>query len=122
MLMEYYSMRLWQLTGEWQKVLKYAKANKKDFITSGQMNSICWEIFEECDDMAVIKEAAVLMGEYNKVNPSFAALDTYANLLFKSGDKQNAIVQMERAISMGKEEKANIKESEEALAKFKAMP
>ena len=116
---EYYNYKFWEATGDWQKVIDYADANKKDFIASGQMNAICWSIFENCKDKAVIKKATTLMGEYNKTNSSFAALDTYANLLYKSGDSQNAIKQMEKAILMGRAEKADTKESEEALAKFK---
>ena len=52
-------------------------------------------------------------------SPSYASLDTYANLLFKIGDKKNGILQMEKAIEMGKKEGQNTSDNEKILKKYK---
>lgn len=115
----YYTRELWKANGNWAAIVNYAEENKKELNSTGNMNDICWNIFEKCDDIAVIKRAAALMKTYNEQNPTWATVDTYANLLYKSGDVENAITQMEKAIALGKKEDVDVSSSEEALKKFK---
>ena len=96
------------------KIVDYASDNKTELNGYGEMNSICRDIFEHCDDLEVIKKAALLMKEYNDKKASWATLDTYANLLYKSGDTQMGIEQMEYAIKSGLKEGEDVSESEQA--------
>lgn len=115
----YYTQALWKEKGEWNKIVAYAEGNRQEFIKSEKMNEICWNIFEECEDMVVLKKATVLMKEQTEASPKWHILDTYANLLYKTGDKKNAIAQMERAIQAGRAADEDVSESEKALERFK---
>ncbi len=70
-----------------------------------QLNSFAWTIFENCDDNSCI-EAALTWSEKSleddKNNSAF--LDTYANLLYKKGDKDNAILTQEKAVATADED------------------
>lgn len=115
----YFAMKLWKARGQWDKIIAYATENKAALTEDGQMNAICWDIFENCDDKKVVKQAALLMKAYNDEKPSWATVDTYANLLYKAGNTDAAIAEMERAIALGNEEGQDVSESEAALKKFK---
>lgn len=73
----------------------------KNEVVPLQLNSFAWTIFENCDDNACI-EAALAWSkrslEGDKENAAF--LDTYANLLYKKGDKNNAILTQQKAVAV----------------------
>ncbi len=66
------------------------------------MNSFAWSVFENCDDAACVASAL----EWSKRSvtatghkePAF--LDTYANLLYKTGKKDEAIDMENKAIAL----------------------
>lgn len=77
-------------------IAKYGSA-----ITAGQLNDMAWSIFEGCDDPACLKAAAEwskLSLEKEKDAPMY--LDTFANLLYRLGNKEQAIKTQEKAISL----------------------
>ncbi|RYY33281.1 MAG: DUF255 domain-containing protein [Sphingobacteriaceae bacterium] len=62
-------------------------------VNPGELNSFAWAVFENCDDVACINKALAwskqsLSGEAAN-EPAF--MDTYANLLYKAGKKDEAI-------------------------------
>ncbi|ULT27698.1 hypothetical protein KUH03_14000 [Sphingobacterium sp. E70] len=66
-----------------------------------ELNNMAWSIFENCDDPACLKAASEwskLSLEKEKDTPMF--LDTFANLLYRLGDKDQAIKTQEKAISL----------------------
>ncbi|MDF3077503.1 MAG: thioredoxin fold protein [Sphingobacteriaceae bacterium] len=72
-------------------------------VGSGALNSYAWEIFQKCDDMACVQAAlswSKLSLESIK-DPSL--MDTYANLLYKSGKKEEAIKVQEEAVKLSKD-------------------
>lgn len=87
-------------------------------INENGINYFCWQVYEQCDAKEVIVRSIHLMKNVTDINPSFAMLDTYARLLYKNGNNQEAVAAMKRAIAMGKANGDDTKESEEALSKF----
>ena len=70
-------------------------------ITAMELNQMAWSIFENCDDPACLKAASEwskLSLEKAKDTPMY--LDTFANLLYRLGEKDQAIKTQEKAISL----------------------
>lgn len=57
-----------------------------------QMNSFAWTIFEKCDDMACVASALDWSKQSFAKDNNHMFMDTYANLLYKSGKKKDAII------------------------------
>jgi len=68
------------------------------------MNEIAWGlIFLHSGDKKILAEAIKRMEHVVQIAPNyFPALDTYANLLYKIGEKQNAIAWSNKAIEATK--------------------
>ncbi len=87
--------------------------------TPEQLNQYAWAVFEGCDDLACVKQAV----EWSKKsvdltsNPMF--IDTYANLLHKTGNQAEAVKWEEKAIAILKEKNEDYKGYEETLEKIK---
>ncbi|MEI5985834.1 thioredoxin fold domain-containing protein [Sphingobacterium sp. PU5-4] len=90
-------------------------------VSETQLNSFAWTIFENCTD-PVCLEAALAWSKKSlekKENPQY--LDTYANILHKSGKTKEAIAIQEKAISLAAAEEKADYESNLALMK-KGLP
>ncbi|WP_400262327.1 thioredoxin family protein [Sphingobacterium sp. SG20118] len=72
-------------------------------LNSNQLNSYAWEIFENCNDAACLDAALKWSKKAVEKDVKSAYLDTYANLLYKKGDKINAIKWQEEALSLANE-------------------
>ncbi|KGE15354.1 thioredoxin family protein [Sphingobacterium deserti] len=80
------------------------------------LNQFAWSVFENCDDPACLQAALDWSKKSLEKNEDPAFLDTYANLLYKSGDKDKAIEWQEKAIA-----KANEKDKEAYVATLDKM-
>ena len=84
-----------------------------------RLNSFAWEIFKRVSDTEILKNALRWSGrslELSINNPY--RLDTYANLLYKLGQKEEAITKEEEALRFAAEK--DIKGFSETLLKMKA--
>src|SRR5690606_29199827 len=67
-------------------------------ISPAELNSYAWSVFENCDDIACLQ--AALAWSKTSISetevPNF--VDTYANLLYKSGDEEKAIRWQQKAV------------------------
>jgi len=87
-------------------------------LNSNQLNSYAWEIFENSTDTACLDAALKWSKRAVEQDVKSAYLDTYANLLYKKGDKINAIKWQEEALSLATEgEQDNYQDT---LAKMKS--
>lgn len=87
-------------------------------LNSNQLNSYAWEIFENSTDTACLEAALKWSKRAVEQDVKSAYLDTYANLLYKKGDKINAIKWQEEALSLATEgEQDNYQDT---LAKMKS--
>ena len=105
--------------GKWHEVFEINQRLKDNAqFSDGAINHFCWEVYKKCEDQKVIAECLVWMNEVTQRNPSYAYLDTYAFLLYKSNDKQKSKVVAEQAIEAAKRENQNPKLLEELIKKL----
>lgn len=71
-------------------------------VSSDQLNAFAWTVFERCEDMDCVSQALAWskrsVKETDEQTPAF--IDTYANLLYKSGNTQEALVWQAKALSL----------------------
>lgn len=95
--------------------LEFAKDYADDINEQG------WGLYEKCEDPAALTLAARATGLITSgENADWAHIDTHAALLFKSGQIKPALAAAERAVRIGKEQGADVSETETLLAKIKA--
>lgn len=88
---------------------------------SQSLNSIAWDFFEKVTDMKSIENALRWSKRSLEIYPNnHMFIDTYANLLYKLGRKQEAIVNETDALRLASESKSDTKVYENTLKKMKA--
>ncbi len=93
-----------EIRNEWDK---YANAASK-FVSNyamddfGTLNSIAWTFYEQIKDPKQLKKAVVWAKKSVSLTEKPFNLDTYAHLLYATGNKKEAIVQQKRAIELAK--------------------
>lgn len=113
-----YQKRFLMAQNKWEEVFKINESLKvKGKFSDGAVNHFCWTVYKECNDKKVISKCINWMREITQKTPSYAYLDTYAFLLFKSGDKAEAKRVAKLAIEKGKQEKESTKSLENLLSK-----
>lgn len=124
---QYYSNRVimdakiwwYSLTKNWNA---YSKAHikkidavysKKDLSDGGvcwNLNNDCWSVFERATDTTVLKRAIYWMEEsfrHSLIGATFSTyMDTYANLHYKLGNKEIALVWQDRAAKLDRSDQA----------------
>jgi thioredoxin-related protein len=83
-----------QQKGNWSDfgpaVVAYMKSYGEN-ASPDQMNDFAWTIFSNCDDMACVENALSWSKQSFASSSNHMFIDTYANLLYKSGRKKEAI-------------------------------
>lgn len=82
-----------------------------------EMNNIAWEIFQNVNDTAILNAALAWSKKTLEEKESITYIDTYANLLYKLGRKEEAIEMEEKALSLA--EKNDKPEFQANLEKMK---
>src|SRR6202000_2229249 len=83
-----------------------------------QLNNYAWTVFQHCPDMSCVTEALDWSKRSfkDKENPMF--MDTYANILYKMGKKDEAVTWEEKALKIaGEGERANYQQTLEKMKK-----
>jgi hypothetical protein len=88
--------------------------------TDISLNEYCWAIYEGCEDEAIVKRASDIMAKVVVANPMYAQMDTYAALLYKSKQYNEAETVAVNAIAKGKSENSDVSGTEALLEKIKA--
>jgi len=83
------------------------------------LNDFAWTIFEGCDDIACVRQALAWSEKSVEKDADPMYLDTYANLLHKTGDSKKAITVQERAIELLKKSGEDASDYEATLEKIK---
>lgn len=91
----FYKIEMARRAGDWQAfsaaVTDYLKLYSKN-LSGPMLNNFAWSIFEKCDDMACVEKALNWSKQSLAGNEKeHMFMDTYANLLYKSGKKKEAI-------------------------------
>ena len=115
---EHYKKEYYQGVGEW---MKFANMIDAENTNENQLNSYSWNIYEKCDNKEVIKMTCDWMKIAVEKDPtSYAITDTYAAILYKSGNLKEAKIWAEKAIEVGKADGQDVKETETLLEKINA--
>jgi len=84
----------------------------------GELNNYAWTVFENCKDMTCVAEALEWSKRSFKDNNEPGLIDTYANILYKMGKKDEAIAWEEKAMNLaGENDKQGFKETLEKMQK-----
>jgi hypothetical protein len=90
---------------DWPKFEKAFTSYMKQYgkeMHNGELNSIAWSVFENCSDMTCVSQILDLSSPLkNTTEPAY--LDTYANLLYKAGKKNEAIAWQQKAVEASPE-------------------
>jgi thioredoxin-related protein len=106
-------------TGNWTEFAALVdKFNADEKIDANTVNSWAWDVYEKCDDKAVLAKAITWSEAAIKQKSEYPLLDTYAALLYKAGRKKDAEKAALSAIATGKKEGADTKETVELMKKF----
>ncbi|QXU39901.1 thioredoxin fold domain-containing protein [Pedobacter sp. D749] len=118
-------IQIFQTEKKWDKfqpaVLSYMKKYGTE-VTAEMLNSFAWTVFENCKDPDCIAEALSWskrsVDETHSKEPSY--IDTYANLLYKLGKKDQAIAMQQKAVDLvAAENKAQYQVTLEKMKKGK---
>jgi len=70
-----------------------------DKLTDGDLNSMAWAVFQNCADMTCVSDI-LDWSKRLKDNNEPGYIDTYANILYKLGKKDDAIALETKAVGM----------------------
>lgn len=108
----------YQSSGNWIKFQTAVQAYMKTYgqnATPDEMNEFAWNVFENCKDMTCVKDALEWSKNSFKDNNNPMYMDTYANILYKLGNKDEAIKWEEKALALS----GNDKGYQETIDKMK---
>lgn len=86
---------------------------------TNQINETAWNLYKTCEDKALLKIAINWMKDYVLLNdPAYNFIDTYAALLYKTGNYTAAKNQALLAIKVGKADGEDVAGTEKLLLKI----
>ncbi len=74
-----------------------------DNITPGELNNYAWTVFQNCPDMKCVSQALEWSKRSFKDEQNPMYIDTYANILYKLGRKDEAITWEKKALELAPE-------------------
>jgi thiol-disulfide isomerase/thioredoxin len=116
-------VKLYQRNGDWANYAKYATefVNKYEADNASELNSFAWTFYEHVDDVAMLRNAEVWAKHATQKDDNYPYNDTYAAVLYKLGQKSEAKVIAEKAISIAKKTGDDFKETSALLEKIELM-
>lgn len=94
---------------------------KTEYNNAQMINNYAWTLYEKCDDKEVLLNSIDWVEKAFKYNADYPILDTYAALLYKTGQKDKALSAAQKAIAVGEENKEDVSSTKELLQKIEAM-
>lgn len=111
----------YQKEKDWPKfktsVEEYIKFNEGK-VKPEMLNNFAWTVFMECNDMACVQQALAWSKKSFAENNEPMFIDTYANILYKLGKKDEAITWEQKALQLAAD--ADKKGYQETIDKMKA--
>ncbi len=113
-------LNLYLSRGEAEKFLETVYHNIDKYYRNDHniLNSVAWQVFTMTDSVKYLQKALEWSALTLEIQDQSAYQDTYAQILFKLGRKDEAILHEKRAIELGMKEGIDIKEFEQALIKM----
>lgn len=111
-------MYFFEKTEDWDRYAssleEYIKWDKYERL--GGVNGGCWNLYLKIpENTKWMKKASAWMAEVVKREPSYAYMDTWAAVLWKSGDREQAMAVAQKAINTGKAADEDVAETEKML-------
>ena len=104
--------------GKWNEVFAhYESLLDKGDLSNGGINHFCWDVYQNCDDQTVIAKCIKWMGKVTSEQPNYIYLDTYAFLVYKSGNKQETKRIAQLALEAAKREGQKTQSIEKLIEK-----
>lgn len=94
---------------------------KIEYNNAQMINNYAWTLYEKCDDKDVLLSAIDWVEKAFNFDTGYPIMDTYAALLYKSGQKDKASAAAKKAIAVGEENKEDVSTTKELLLKIEAM-
>jgi thioredoxin-related protein len=103
------------------KFYELAAAHFQEYYNNdpNSLNAMAWEFYQEVDNKEQLKAAVNMAKRATELGSSFTYMDTYAGLLYKTGNYKEAEKQATKAIESAKKSGVDPKEAEELLRKIK---
>jgi len=79
---------------------------------------MAWKFYENVDDPKALAEALKWIQKSLEMVEAYANLDTYAALLFKTGDLENGQKMAQKAIEVAKENNQDSSATEDLIKKY----
>ncbi len=108
--------RMLQVEGRWPEALKlFGVRRDEQRLGDDETARFCRSAADDCTEPAVLRTCRDWMKTIVDKSPAYRHLDTYARLLFRTGDKKKGYTYMERAIAAGQLAKEDTTDSENWL-------
>jgi thioredoxin-related protein/mRNA-degrading endonuclease HigB of HigAB toxin-antitoxin module len=106
---------------DWETYIKTLgdQIEKVGYKDPGSINSYCWRIYENVDDQEILRQAAGYMQKVIEAQPNYFNVDTYAALLYKTGQYEEALQYADQAIDLAKKDGNDASSTEELKKKIK---
>lgn len=122
------NMNYYKIKADWQKYAentilycnKYLMNNNSPQ-TASELNNLAWAFYEnsQITDKEVLKNAVAWAKKSTELKDAYFNNDTYSALLYKAGNKKEAIKAAEKAIELAKKEGEDASGTKELLEKMK---
>lgn len=111
-----------QRSQDWERYCATCVEEVKDHYwnDADQLNSIAWAFFEKTDNKDYLKKAEEWAARAVKLDKQHHILDTQANLLYKLGKYEKALVVEQEALEMAQARGEDTESYQEVIAKIKA--
>ena len=118
---EDFTITYYTQTKDWVRLAKTVDEHiaKDGYKNTEFINSISWNLYESCDDQASLKKATGWMEKVVAQEPTYALMDTYAALLYKTNQLKDAETWANKAIAAGEKSGDKTDSTKELLEKIK---
>jgi thiol-disulfide isomerase/thioredoxin len=113
-------LNIHQMKGENEKFINLANSGVDSYYSDDytMLNRMAWSFFQMSSEKKDLEKAAGWAKKSIALKSTPGNNDTYANLMFKLGNKSEAIKYEKKAIAMAQKEKAEVKGFERNLEQF----
>jgi len=101
-----------------QTAIAYVNHGVSEEQKADKLNQMAWKFYENVDDPKALAEALKWIQKSLEMVEAYANLDTYAALLFKTGDLENGQKMAQKAIEVAKENNQDSSATEDLIKKY----
>ena len=96
-------------------VVDYLYGKEINWNDSSQLNSLAWKVYEREEDKEKLEKAIEMVKRSITLDKTYYNTDTYAALLYKTGNYKQAIVLAKQAIEIAKKDEIDFKATEQLI-------